>query len=46
VATATHTACPRRDGTLDLVFPNETGKVEAQGNTCYRFWYPLQSPAA
>jgi integrase len=35
-------ACPRRDGTLGLVFPNGAGKVESHGNFCGRGWYPLQ----
>jgi integrase len=34
--------CPRRDGALDLVFPNGAGKVEAHANFCNRGWYPLQ----
>ena len=35
-------ACPRRDGALDLVFPNGAGKVESHANFCNRGWYPLQ----
>jgi integrase len=37
--------CPRRDGALDLVFPNGAGKVEAHANFCSRGWYPLQIAA-
>jgi integrase len=35
-------ACPRRDGKLDLVFPNGGGNVETHANICNRSWYPLQ----
>src|SRR5262249_3025471 len=38
-------ACPRRDGKLDLVFPNGAGNVESHGNFCSRGWYPLQTAA-
>jgi integrase len=35
-------ACPRREGKLDLVFPNGGGNVETHANICNRSWYPLQ----
>jgi integrase len=35
-------ACPRRDGKLDLVFPNGAGNVESHGNLCTHGWYALQ----
>jgi integrase len=38
-------ACPRRDGALDLVFPNSRGTVEHLANICNRQWYPLQRRA-
>ena len=34
--------CPRRKGSLDLVFPNGAGNVERHANFCARSWYPLQ----
>jgi integrase len=37
--------CPRREGALDLVFPNGQGKVESHANICNRGFYPLQIAA-